>query len=132
MLELFVFVTVWLGLTLCANLVAGNKGRNRWIWTAVALFVPMIGFLITLCLSSKRGDGRPRRACPHCGEMALTIAKVCPHCKGQLTPRVDDIDASVIDFRFAPKSYRIDPASPDGRRAPAAPEAPSPRRRAAG
>lgn len=35
--------------------------------------------------NEETADRRPRQPCPHCAEMILPQAKVCPFCKSSLT-----------------------------------------------
>ena len=49
----FLYAIAWWACVIGAYYVAKNKGRNRFVWFLVAMFVPVIGLLIVAVLPRK-------------------------------------------------------------------------------
>ncbi len=68
-------------------LIANSKGRNPigWFIYGALLFLIAIVHVLVIPRSTKAEAARARASgrvpCPHCAEMVLPAAKVCPHCR---------------------------------------------------
>jgi hypothetical protein len=75
---------------IACGVVASSKNRSVFGWVVVSLFLPLIGFVILLCLSPLPsrvlvGSYTTTKICPFCGEVIQKIAKKCKHC-GEFLP----------------------------------------------
>jgi hypothetical protein len=61
--------------------IAGNKGQNQFVWFAWCFFLPLIGFIVLLCMSNlKELELKQSKTCPKCAERVKLGAAVCKHC----------------------------------------------------
>ena len=65
-----------------AFIVGANKGRAG-TGLLFGLLLSWLGVAI-IAMSSPSAEAEGRRPCPHCAELVLPAAKVCPHCQRDL------------------------------------------------
>lgn len=101
-------IFAFVGAILCA-LLASSRGRSVAGWAILGALFPLIALLILALLPSlaapKLAEQRVtvalaegRTSCPHCAELILPAAKICPHCRQPLeegwaaqNPQVGDL-----------------------------------------
>lgn len=79
-----------------ADYIAAAKGRSGCGFQVFALLLPPLAFLVALALPSdpdhlnaraiKRGT---KRKCPVCREVVDVEAQICPHCRSNLVPSLE-------------------------------------------
>ena len=48
--ELLIIIVIWAGLVALTAWLAANKGYNPAVWTIIAIFFPLIAFIVVLVL----------------------------------------------------------------------------------
>jgi hypothetical protein len=88
------WVVIWLGLAIAAGVIASSKGRSGFGYFVLGFFLPLIGVLIAIGMSSAKPivtkqaettEGRAR--CPSCAEYIQPAAKKCRFCGVALVKR---------------------------------------------
>jgi hypothetical protein len=80
--ELFVLGALLI-IPIWTMVVAGRKGRNRFLWFFAGVFFNALA-LIAAYLSPPRAGTGIYVACPHCAETILAEAVKCKHCGSSL------------------------------------------------
>ena len=81
-------ILFWLGLSILAGYIAGNKGRSGFGYFFLSLVLsPLIGIIAAAAVSpnteaveAKQVAAGGMRKCPFCAEMVKAEAVVCKHC----------------------------------------------------
>jgi hypothetical protein len=112
-------VWAWVLFAFVPALVAPWKGRGAGSWFFLALLIsPLIALIILLIapdLTKEREKTEAaalRMPCPFCSEAVLKTARICPHCRSELSP---------------PSVAKPEAASPTTEKGPAPLGAPTPR-----
>jgi hypothetical protein len=73
-------------------MIADHKGRNVMGWFVFGLVLWPFA-LVAIFLEDNRSPDKSRLPCPHCAELVLAKANVCPHCQTELVdvPMVSDV-----------------------------------------
>ncbi len=73
-------------------MIADHKGRNVMGWFVFGLVLWPFA-LVAIFLEDNGSPDKSRLPCPHCAELVLAKAKVCPHCQGEIVdvPMVTDV-----------------------------------------
>lgn len=86
-------VVMWLLLSICAGMVARNKGRSFFGFFLLSLLLsPLIGIIFALVMSKnqKKLDETAlqhgHKKCPKCAEIIKAEAVVCKHCGNEEFP----------------------------------------------
>ncbi|MCE2391454.1 MAG: zinc ribbon domain-containing protein [Proteobacteria bacterium] len=81
----------WLILGIVVALIAKSKGRNPGLWFLYGFLIWPVA-LVHVLLASRTGDEQSpdspaagRVPCPFCAELVKPQARVCPHCRRDLT-----------------------------------------------
>lgn len=90
----------WLGLSVIVGVAANTRGRNGVGWFFISILIsPLLAGLLVLALprieTQAQLDKRNMRPCPLCAEPIRMEARLCPHCRSEVSP---------VDPRFA-KEY---------------------------
>jgi hypothetical protein len=79
-----VIIFVWFFGSMAVGFYADRIGRSSVGWALVSLLLsPLLGFLLVAALG--KAAARDRAACPFCAEMIKLTAKICPHCRSDLS-----------------------------------------------
>ncbi len=87
----WVLLFVLIGAVIVA-MIADYKGRNAMGWFLFGLVLWPIA-LVAILLEDNRSPDNSQWPCPHCAELVLAKANVCPHCQTELVdvPMVSDV-----------------------------------------
>lgn len=88
---MIIFV-VWLICAAAVGLLAKKKDRSGPGWLLLAIVISPLLALVFLIVA---GDGNTRR-CPHCAEKIKMAAKICPHCRSEVTPLPVTLDGTAV------------------------------------
>lgn len=84
-----VIFLVWVGFAIAVGVLASNKDRSGIGWFLLAVLVsPLIAAIVLLIA----GEGRAHR-CPFCAEKIKKDARLCPHCRSDLSKPAIEIGA---------------------------------------
>lgn len=80
----------WLVMAIVVAVVAANRGRSGFGWFLYGLLIWPVA-LIHALVAAPAGPAEPQQAaaggrvnCPHCAELIMPEAKVCPFCRRDL------------------------------------------------
>jgi hypothetical protein len=114
--QLGIFVLLWLGLSVGAAVIAGNKGRSAIGFFLLALLLsPLVGFLAAVLAREDRDRIERRRfaksggakKCLFCATWISWQASVCPHCgRDQFAPRVPQVVSAPDNLCFCSRCGR--------------------------
>ena len=81
----------WLILGIVVALIANSKGRNPGLWFLYGFLIWPVA-LVHVLLAGRAGEAESsnpaveaRVPCPFCAELVKPQARVCPHCRRDLT-----------------------------------------------
>jgi hypothetical protein len=85
-MEALVSLVIWLGLAIGAGAIASSKGRSGFGYFVLALFLPLIGFLIAAFIAPRSKNGEPLPPgtfidCKSCLRPYRNTLSECPHCR---------------------------------------------------
>ena len=96
----------WFIFALAVGFIADARGRSGFGWFFLAILIsPLIACVLILALPTPRSKSalsqRGRRLCPFCAEPIRLEAKLCPHCRSEVTPEPQPSLRSDLDIARA-------------------------------
>ena len=96
----------WFIFALAVGFIADARGRSGFGWFFLAILIsPLIACVLILALPTPRSKSalsqRGRRLCPFCAEPIRLEAKLCPHCRSEVTPEPQPTLRSDLDIALA-------------------------------
>ncbi len=91
----WVLLFVLIGAVIVA-MIADHKGRNVMGWFVFGLVLWPFA-IIAIFLEDNRSLNKARWPCPHCAELVLVKAKVCPHCQRDIVDAPEFADVPNLD-----------------------------------
>lgn len=102
----WVYLVGWLLLAVVAGMIAHRKGRSPVFYFLLSVLLsPLIGLICVAITSTNRKQIEEReirsgakRRCPRCAEVIQRAAKLCPHCRSDLSSPLRVIEDPVEEW----------------------------------
>jgi hypothetical protein len=111
------FLLAWVLFAIVPGLIAHWRGRSARNWFLLALLIsPLIAFVILLFAPDLKKEREQQEAaaqripCPFCSEAIMKTARICPHCRSELSSApVERAEAAKATTQ--PKSAPVTPVT---------------------
>jgi len=76
---IFIFIAALLGII--PAIIAGNKGRNYWLWWLYGTALFLVALIHSIMIKPRQDYSKDGWLCPKCNEWRRKEAIMCPYCK---------------------------------------------------